>query len=699
MSGPVSVSRRDGVAVVVIDNPPVNALSHGLRKPLHEAIRALSADRSIAAIVLACAGRTFAAGADIREFGKPVERPHLPDLIEALESAGKPTVAAIHGTALGGGLELALGCAFRVALASARLGLPEVKLGLLPGAGGTVRLPRLVGPSKSLAMIVSGEPIGAEEALEHGLVDEVFDADLIGNAAEFAAQLAAEGEPPRPARAREEKLFAARTDLDAFDAEIAAALKKTRGLAAPRACAAAVRNALTLPFDEALAAERAAFLALVASDESRAQRHLFFAEREAAKIPGLTPDIRPRGIDRVGVVGAGTMGGGIALSFVATGLPVTLVEADSQALERGVARIRATLDASVARGSLDEAERDRRLALIAPTTDLSALADADLVVEAAYEDMAVKRDIFARLDALAKPGAILATNTSYLDVDAIASATTRPGDVLGLHFFSPANVMRLLEVVRGGNTAPDVLATAVALARRIGKIPVVAGVCHGFIGNRMLAARSAELENLLLEGATPTTVDAAFAGFGFPMGPFAMADLAGLDIGRANRKALGKTAIVADALCEAGWLGQKTGRGYHRYDNARTPAPDPEVEALIAAKSAGAGMTRRAIDAAEILERTLYPMVGEAAKILAEGIALRASDIDLVWVHGYGFPVGKGGPMFWADTQGLASIVARLDHWRAATGRAVFDAPPLLRELAAAGRPLAAVSNLKGAQP
>ncbi|MBK8456042.1 MAG: enoyl-CoA hydratase/isomerase family protein [Phyllobacteriaceae bacterium] len=682
------------MAVVTIDNPPVNALSASVRKPFHDAILALSADRAVAAIVIACAGRTFVAGADIRKFGKPPERPHLPDLIAALENAGKPTVAAIHGAAFGGGLELALGCSWRVALVSAKLGLPEVKLGLLPGAGGTARLPRLVGASKALRMIVSGDPVAASQALADGLVDEVFDADLLANAIAFADQATVAEEPARRVRDREEKLFQARADLDGIDAEVAALLKKVRGLDAPRACAEAVRNALTLPFDDALAAERAAFFALLASDQSRAQRHLFFAEREAVKIPRIGPDIIPRALRSAGVVGAGTMGGGIAMALAAGGVPVAIVEANEEASARGMARIRANYDASVARGALAPDERDRRLALMTPTIRYEALGEADLVIEAAFEDIAVKRAIFSRLDEIAKPGAVLATNTSYLDVDAIAVATGRPADVLGLHFFSPANVMKLLEIVRGNKTAPDVLATALALAKRIGKVPVVVGVCPGFVGNRLLAARSAELENLLLEGATPSTIDAAFVEFGFPMGPFAMADLAGLDIGWANRKAHGRAAVIADALCELGRFGQKTGRGYYRYaEGARTGTVDPDVETLVAAKSAQAGSARRQIEPGEILERTLHPMINEAAKILAEGIASRASDIDVVWVHGYGFPIGKVGPRFWADMEGLTRIVERLDHWREATGRGTFSVAPLLRDLAAGGGKLAEFKN------
>jgi 3-hydroxyacyl-CoA dehydrogenase len=694
MSGPIRIERNGGVGVILIDNPPVNALSFSVREPFLAAVEALKDDRAVSAIVVACLGRTFLAGADIREFGKPPQRPHLPDLIEALESVDKPTVAAIHGTALGGGLELALGCTYRVALTSAKLGLPEVKLGLVPGAGGTVRLPRLVGATKALTMIVSGKPVDATQALADGLVDELFDGDLIANATEFAAQLAAEGDKPRPVRDRDEMLFATRTDIGAFDREITAVLAKTRGLEAPRSCADAVRNAVTMPFDAALAAERETFLRLLISDESKAQRHLFFAERQALKVPGIGAETRPRPLNSAAVIGAGTMGGGIAMALVGGGIPVTLVEASDEALERGMSRIRATLDASVARGSLDAGERDERLAAITPTTDYAALADADLVIEAAFEDMEVKREIFGKLDAIAKPGAILATNTSYLDVDAIADVTKRPADVLGLHFFSPANVMRLLEIVRGGKTSPDGLATALALARRTGKVPVVVGVCHGFVGNRMLAARSAELELLLLEGALPHEVDRAFTAFGWPMGPFAMGDLAGLDIGWRNRKALGRTAAIADALCEAGHFGQKTGRGYYLYrDGARSGTPDPEVEALILTKSAEAGITRRAITADEIIERTHYPLVNEGARVLSEGIAIRGSDVDVVWTNGYGFPIAKGGPMFWADLHGLAEIVTKLDHWHHATGREVFACSPLLRELAATKTPLAAYSN------
>ncbi|AZO52155.1 MULTISPECIES: 3-hydroxyacyl-CoA dehydrogenase NAD-binding domain-containing protein [unclassified Mesorhizobium] len=682
MSNSVSVANESGVAIVTIDNPPVNALSFHVREPLMQALVALRDDASVTAIVIACAGRTFVAGADITEFGKPVQQPDLRAIVAVLEAITKPTVAAIHGTALGGGLELALGCHFRAADADARLGLPEVKLGLLPGGGGTVRLPRLVGAVKALRMIISGTPIGAQEAHGAGLVDAVFEGDLTTHAVNFAREIAHKGGPFTPVRDRDDELR--ETDLAAFDAEAADLARKARGLEAPVACAQAVRNALTLPFDEALAAERGLFVKLVASDQSRAQRHLFFAEREAAKLPGK--DTPKRRIGRVGVIGAGTMGGGIAMAFANGGYPVTLLETSHEALQRGLATIEKNYAVSVSRGSLSEDARRQRLGQFKGSIDHVDLGDCDLIVEAAFEDMALKKEIFGKLDAVAKPGAILATNTSYLDIDEIAASTSRPQDVLGLHFFSPANVMKLLEIVRAEKTAPDALATVVDLARRIGKVAVVVGVCHGFVGNRMLAARGSESEALLLEGATPSQIDKAFTDFGWPMGPFQMGDLAGLDIGWRNRKARGLTAVIADTLCEQGRFGQKTGRGFYLYENgSRTPVPDPEVEALIRDKAAEKGIAPRPIAADEIIERTLYPLINEGAKILEEGIAARASDIDVVWVNGYGFPIGKGGPMFWAGLEGAGKIVERLEYWQEQTGKDVFKPAPLLKRMAGTG--------------
>ncbi|MEP9371238.1 3-hydroxyacyl-CoA dehydrogenase NAD-binding domain-containing protein [Mesorhizobium sp. KR1-2] len=685
MTDAVTLARDGEIAIVTIDNPPVNAMSFHVREPLLAALTALRDDASVAGIVLACAGRTFVAGADITEFGKPMQAPELRDLISALETLGKPAVAAIHGTALGGGLELALGCHYRVAEASAKVGLPEVKLGILPGAGGTVRLPRLVGPLKALDMIVSGTPISAKEAHANGLVDALVEGDLVASAVAFAREQVKSGKPAVAVRDRNDLIENA--DLAAFDARAAEHAKKARGLEAPVACAESVRNALTLPFDEALAKEREIFAKLVAGDQSKAQRHLFFAEREAAKVPGVGKDVKPREIARVGIIGAGTMGGGIAMAFVNGGIPVTLLEMNREALDRGLGTIEKNYAISVSRGSLTEEAKAKRMAAFTPSTDYADLADCDLIIEAVFEEMSVKKEVFGKIEAVAKPGAILATNTSYLDVNEIAASTSRPQDFLGLHFFSPANVMKLLEIVRGAKTAPDVLATALAVGKKIGKVPVVVGVCHGFVGNRMLGARGSETETLLLEGATPQQVDKVFTDFGWPMGPFQMWDLAGLDIGWRNRKAQGKKAIIADTLCEQGRFGQKTGRGMYLYESgARTPTPDPEVAGLIEEKAKELGIERREISSQEIVERTFYPLINEGAKILEEGIAARASDIDIVWVNGYGFPIGKGGPMFWAGLEGFAKIVERLDYWHARTGKDIFKPAELLRKAAETGK-------------
>jgi 3-hydroxyacyl-CoA dehydrogenase len=696
LTSTVSVSRHGDIAVILLDNPPVNALSHHLREPLDAALKAQRDDAGVKGIVLACAGRTFVAGADITEFGKPQKAPSLRDLIETLETiTTKPTVAAIHGTALGGGLELALGCHFRVADKSARLGLPEVKLGILPGAGGTVRLPRMVGPEKAVAMIVSGTPIGALEAEEAGLVDALVD-NLIPDAVAFAREAAETNRPLVAVRDRNARIEAARADMASFEKAAGEATKKTRGLEAPLACAEAVRNAITMGFDDALAAERRTFEKLVAGDQSKAQRHLFFAEREAARVEGVGKDVKPREIKKAGIIGAGTMGGGIAMSFVNGGIPVTILEMNKEALDRGLGVIDRNYGISVSRGSLSPEAHKKRMAMFTPTTSYDDLADADIIIEAVFEEMAIKKEVFSKLDTIAKPGAILASNTSYLNVNEIAATTRRPADVLGMHFFSPANVMKLLEIVRGDKTAPDVLATAIATARKIGKVPVVVGVCNGFVGNRMLGARNDESENLLLEGASPEQVDKVFTDFGWPMGPFAMWDLAGLDIGWRNRKAHGKTALIGDALCEMGRYGQKTGAGVYLYEKgSRTPTPDPVVAKLIEDKASAAGINRRTISAEEITERTLYPMINEGARILEEGIAARPSDIDIVWINGYGFPVGRGGPMFWADLTGLKKIADRLEYWHGKTGKEVFAPSPLLKRLAAEGKGFSSLQDSK----
>jgi 3-hydroxyacyl-CoA dehydrogenase len=675
------------VAVITVDNPPVNALKHEVRAGLAEALRRARDDAAIGAVVITCAGRTFFAGADITEFGKPPQAPGLGEVIAAIEAMPKPVVAALHGTALGGGFEVALACHFRVAAPTARVGLPEVKLGLLPGAGGTQRLPRLVGPEKALQMIVSGEPIAAAEALADGVIDEIATGDLTADAIAFARRVVAERRPLRRVRDRDDKLAAARADSTRFDEAAAALTRRLRGREAPLACVEAVRNAFTLSFEDGLRRESELFRQLVAGDQSQAQRYIFFAEREAARVPGLPADIAPRPVARAAVIGAGTMGGGIAMCFANADIPVTIIETGQDQLQRGRDRIAANYRATLARGGLSAGEVEHRMSLITGALGLDAAAQADIVIEAVFEDMALKQRVFAELDRVAKPGAVLATNTSTLDVDEIARATNRPQDVLGTHFFSPANVMRLLEIVRGRHSAPQVIATALALARRLGKVPVVVGVCYGFVGNRMLMRRAAEAERLLLEGAAPQEVEAALTAFGLPMGPFAMMDLAGLDVGQLIRKSRGEHAIIEDALCAAGRFGQKTGKGYFRYEpGSRTPLPDPEVERLIRAAAARLGIERRAIAAEEIVERTVLPMVNEGARILEEGIAARPGDIDVVWVYGYGWPVWRGGPMYYADRLGLGHVRDRLEFYAARSGDESLRPAALITRLAAENR-------------
>ena len=675
--------RRDGeIAVVTVDNPPVNALKHEVRAGLAEALSQARDDDAVKAVVIACAGRTFFAGADITEFGKPPQAPSLHDVIAAIEAMPKPVVAALHGTALGGGFELALACHFRVAVPGARVGLPEVKLGLLPGAGGTQRLPRLVGPEKALQMIVTGEPIGAAEARENGIIDEIVEGDLTAAAIDFARRIVREGRPLRLVRDREEKLIG-----EGFADAAEALTRRLRGREAPAACVEAVRNAIVLPFEEGLKRETELFRKLVAGDQSKAQRHIFFAEREAAKVPGIPDGTKPRPIASGAVIGSGTMGGGIAMCFANAGIPVTIVETGRDLLQKGLDRVAANYRTTVSRGGLSADEMERRIGLINGVTELEAVGSADVVIEAVFEEMDLKKRVFADLDRLAKPNALLATNTSTLDVDEIARATKRPQDVLGTHFFSPANVMRLLEIVRGAATSPDALATAVTLGRRLGKVPVTVGVCYGFVGNRMLARRSVETERLLLEGALPEEVDAAVTAFGFPMGPFAMADMAGLDVGWRIRKGRGERNEIEDALCEAGHYGQKTGKGYFRYDaGSRTPIPDPEVEGIILERSARLGINRRPIAQEEIVERMIFPMINEGARILEEGIATRPGDIDVIWVYGYGWPVWRGGPMYYADQLGLAHLRDRLTYYADRSGDETLQPAALIRRLAAEGR-------------
>jgi 3-hydroxyacyl-CoA dehydrogenase len=674
---------RDGeIAIVTVDNPPVNALKHEVRAGLAEALGQTRDDAAVKALVIACAGRTFFAGADITEFGKPPQAPGLGEVIAAIEAIPKPVVAALHGTALGGGFELALACHFRVAVPGARVGLPEVKLGLLPGAGGTQRLPRLIGPEKALKMIVTGDPIEAREALVDGIVDEIIEGDLTAGAVAFAQRVGTEKRSLRLVRDRDDKLVA-----EGFADAAEALTRRLRGRDAPAACVEAVRNAIVLPFDEGLKREAELFRKLMAGDQSKAQRHIFFAEREAARVPGVPEGTKPRPIATAAVIGAGTMGGGIAMCFANAGIPVTLVETGRDLLQRGLDRIASNYRTTVSRGGLAADEMDRRISLIHGVTELDAVNSADVVIEAVFEEMDLKKRVFADLDRVAKAGSVLATNTSTLDVNEIARATGRPQDVLGTHFFSPANVMRLLEIVRGAATAPDALATAVALGRRISKVPVTVGVCYGFVGNRMLARRSVEAERLLLEGALPQEVDNAVADFGFPMGPFAMADMAGLDVGWRIRKGRGERNEIEDALCEAGHFGQKTGKGYFRYESgSRTALPDPEVERTILDASSRAGITRRTIPPEEIVERMIYPMINEGARILEEGIAARSSDIDVIWVYGYGWPVWRGGPMHYADQLGLAHIRDRLTLYAKRSGDETLRPATRISRLAAEGR-------------
>ncbi|MGZ8391135.1 MAG: 3-hydroxyacyl-CoA dehydrogenase NAD-binding domain-containing protein [Rhodoplanes sp.] len=683
--------RRDGnIGVIVIDNPPVNAFGAPARAGVLAALLRARDTAAIEAIVLRCAGRTFIAGADITEFGKPPQSPTFPEVIAAIEACEKPVVAAMHGTALGGGLEVALGCHYRIAAPGTRLALPEIKLGLIPGAGGTQRLPRLVGVEKGLAMILSGDLIPVEEAHAAGLVDAIVD-DPDAGAVAFAREIAQRRPLPR-ARDKVDGIASFVANPAAFDAIAAPFLKRAKGLNAPAAAIDAIRGGLTLTFDEALARERAIFVALRDGEQSKALRHIFFAERAAAKVD-LPAGVKPRKVARAAIIGVGTMGGGIAMCFANAGIPVSLVEVSGEALARGRDAIERTYRGAVVRGSLAPEEMDRRLGLIEGTTDMGAVARADLVIEAVFEDIEVKRKLFADLDRLAKPGTVLATNTSYLDVNAIAQVTERPQDVLGLHFFSPANVMRLVEVVRAEKTAPDALATAVAVARAIGKAPVVVGVCHGFVGNRMLRLRTVEAERLLLEGALPQDVDDALTAFGFAMGPFAVSDLAGLDIAWRMRKAQGLRAEIADRLCELGRFGQKTGRGFYLYEpGSRTPKPDPEVERLIVETAARLGIARAPIAPDEIVERLLFPMINEGARILEEGIAKRPGDIDVIWVNGYGFPAWRGGPMHYADTLGLGYVHDRLIAFAAKTGDERHRPSAQLERLAAVGKGFAALS-------
>lgn len=697
MNEVVGLEKQGEIAVITVDNPPVNAMSEAVRRGVRDALAAAQADPTVSAIVLRCAGRTFIAGADIKEFESMSVETHPNEIYRIIEEGAKPVVAALHGTALGGGFELALGCHYRCALSSARVGLPEVTLGILPGGGGTQRLPRLVGVRQALDLMVTGRTIGAAAALECGAIDEIVEGDLLEGAVACARRLVKEKTPLRNLR---DLAIDPKSVPEGFFEEYRASIAaKTRGAFAPERIVSCVENAVKKDFDQGVAEEERLFWECVASYQSKALRHAFFAEREAAKIPGMPRDIKLRPLNEVAVIGGGTMGGGIAMNFANVGIPVLLVEVNQEALDRGLSIIRKNYESTVRKGRLTQAQMDERMGCISGCLDYAKLSEVDLVIEAVFENMNLKKEIFRKLDASCRANAILATNTSTLDVDEIAAQTSRPENVIGLHFFSPANVMRLLEIIRGAKTAPDVLATCLDMSRKIGKVGVVSGVCYGFIGNRMLEGYARENGFMMLEGVAPERVDRIMTDFGMAMGPNAVMDLAGIDV-RAKVVAEALAAgllpaderyeIIARKLYEKGRLGLKTGAGIFLYEGgSRTPRPDPEVQALIASEAARLGIPKREISDDEILCRCLYPLINEGARILEEGIALRPGDIDVVWMNGYGFPSYRGGPMHYADTVGLKTIYDKILEFGARFGNQYWSPAPLLERLALEGRSFA----------
>jgi 3-hydroxyacyl-CoA dehydrogenase len=672
------------IAVLTLNSPPVNALSAPVRDGLADGFKKAIADANTKAIVLVCEGKTFIAGADISEFGKAPKGASLFDVQNVIENSPKPVIAAIHGTALGGGLEVALTCHYRVAVPSARCGLPEVNLGLLPGAGGTQRLPRIVGPEKALEMVTSGQHVPAKACLAMGLVDEIVpEGGLRAGGVAFARKVLAEKRPLRKVRESNEKVEAARGHPEIFANFRKENARKFRGFLAPEYNIRCIEAAVNEPFDEGLKTERKLFVELVTGSQSAAQRYVFFAERQVWKVPDVPDDTPTIPVNKVGIIGAGTMGGGIAMNFANVGLPVTIVETKQDALDRGLAVIRKNYENTAKRGRLTMDDVEKRMALIKGSLKLEDLADSDLVIEAVFENMDVKKDVFGKLDNIVKQGAILATNTSALNIDEIATATKRPEAVIGLHFFSPANVMRLLEVVRADKTSKPVIATSMQIAKKIGKIAALVGVCPGFVGNRILRQRQTEAQKLMLEGAAPWQIDKVLYDFGFPMGPFAMSDLAGLDIGWNKETSKGET--VRDVLCEMDRRGQKTGAGYYDYDENRNAKPSPVTEKILADFRAKRGINARTITDEEILERCIYPMINEGAKVLEEKKAIRASDIDIVWINGYGWPVYRGGPMCYGDLIGLDRVLAKMKQWQAQMGDA-FKPAALLEKLVAEGK-------------
>jgi len=692
MSSPVSYEIVDGIGVIKIDSPPVNALSHAVRQGMYDAIRAAQSDDSDA-VVIHCEGRTFIAGADINEFGQPMKEPFLPDLLDEIEASGKLVVASLHGTVLGGGLETALACHYRLALAGTKVGLPEVKLGLLPGASGTQRTPRLAGVTVALDLILSGTPIAVERAAELGLIDEIVADDLLGETLTYARELLADKAPLR--RASELDVDAVAPEV--FDEYRSTVAKRARGQSAPQRIIDCLEAAATLPYADGVARERELFMECMQDPQSTALQHMFFAERKAAKITGLAKDTARRDIKKVGIIGGGTMGGGIAMSFANAGFSVALVEINDEALAKSLAIIDKNYAGSVKRGKLGEAAAAQCRGLIEGATDYAALADADLVIEAVFEDPKLKKEIFAKLDKICKDGAILATNTSYQDVNEIAAATSRPEDVIGTHFFSPAHIMKLLEVVRGDKTADDVLATCMSIAKQIRKVAVVSGVCYGFIGNRMLQGYMREAQFCLIEGGTPESIDAAMYDWGMAMGPVSVADLAGLDVSYKARQALAKeewgdpkSYRVVDALVEMGRLGQKSGAGFYNYDPAtRARSSEPKVLEIVEREAKELGIERQAIAADEIIDRHIYALANEGLRILEEGIAQRPGDIDVVYVYGYGFPAWRGGPMHYADAIGLDTVLTRINEFRERFGAENWTPAPLLEKLVKEKRTIA----------
>ena len=651
-----TIEKDENIAIISLNSPPVNALSASVREGLHKGITEARNDDEIEAIVIICEGRTFIAGADISEFGKEPKGPSLFEVQEFIEDSNKPVIAAIHGTALGGGLEVALTCHYRIAVPSAKCGLPEVNLGLLPGAGGTQRLPRVVGVEKALQMVTSGQHVPAKQCLEMGLVDEISNEDsLKEDSINFAKKIVSENRPLVKISEMNDKVEAARGNENIFKDFRKSIAKRARGFLAPEYNIQCIEAAVNKPFNEGKDIETKLFMELITGNQSAAQRYIFFAQRQVTKIPDIEPDTEIKPFASVGVIGAGTMGGGISMNFANVGIPVTIIEQSQENLDKGLGIIRKNYENTANKGRITFEDVEKRTDLIQGSTDINDLSNCDLIIEAVFENMDLKKDIFKTLDGIAKKGSILATNTSALDINEIAEVTNRPEDVIGLHFFSPANVMRLLEIVRGEKTSKSVVATSMKMAKGIGKVAAVVGVCPGFVGNRILAQRQREANKLILEGAMPWEVDDALFDFGFPMGPFAMSDLAGLDIGWDEDLSTGDT--LRDKLCEAGRLGQKTGKGFYVYDEKRNKSPDTEVEKLIIEFSEKHQIKRRDISKEEILERCLYPMINEGFKILEEGMAIRASDIDIVWINGYGWPMYEGGPMFYGQLIGYDKIL------------------------------------------